>query len=319
MCDTTTDQACRTGLAQHTKDIFVLTHVPLRTNLSAAAKDIVSGWTVKNPRAIAITRDPIPLPPHITADDIPGMLAKREPLAFTIQRKVSYMGSTEARITTAVASVEIWRGGNFYVLNYVLCAFVLTFLSFVVYLMDETEVSNRTALALTIIVALNVFQIILNVEIPKTNYLTPLHTFYLVSVLLCAVAAAQSMAMYRIQISYDKTIKEIKKKKRSARAKESESKKSEDGADKVEGPESSVVYPEAFVDGENAKTACDKSGSKEAEEQVDVTKHGRLLKVQHWILTYFDRVCFVVVGIFYVIFSLAVVMVPRDPVIESSY
>ena len=30
------------------------------------------------------------------------------------------------------------------------------------------------------------------------SYLTPLHTFYLVSVLLCAFAAAQSMVMYKV-------------------------------------------------------------------------------------------------------------------------
>lgn len=88
---------------------------------------------------------------------------------------------------------------------------------------------------------------------------------------------------------------------------------------KIKGPESAAVHPEGFAKAKDLQSVSDQPVPKADDQKVDVTKHGRMLRFQHWVLTYFDRCCFLVIGIFYIIFSLVVVMVPRDPVIESAY
>jgi len=302
---------------------------PVRTVQSSSeteckdeCKDVVSGWSVTGSSGSTITTDPVPLPHHIKIEDLPAMLERKEPLAFSIQKKIYSAQSTEAHITTALAIIVISRAGEFYVLNYVICAYVLTLLSFFVYQMDESEVSNRTGLALTIIVALNVFQIILNVEIPKTAYLTPMHTYYLVSVLLCAFAGFQSMLMYKVQLSFNAKVAAILKKECIAEDKKNEtetkglpgpratSPKNTLRLRVKSGPDSAMVHPADFVssDLKDHSAAESKSEPKDDcdddEPKVDFNKHGFTLKAQNWVLTYLDQIFFATNVVGYTLFTI---------------
>ena len=96
-----------------------------------------------------------------------------------------------------------------------------------------------------------------------------------------------------------------------------ESKDSEEDASKSDGPQSSVVHPEeeplADQTPQKKKIVSPKTRAarvKKDQKEIDITKHGRTLIVQHWFLTYFDRICFVINCIFYIIFSFSVVVVP---------
>ena len=72
-------------------------------------------------------------------------------------------------------SVRVGRTTRFYMLNYVLIVTTLTGMSWVVFVLPSSQLSNRCTISLTLILALNVFQLIINDSTPKTNYLSPMH------------------------------------------------------------------------------------------------------------------------------------------------
>ena len=52
---------------------------------------------------------------------------------------------------------------------------LLTALSWITFIMDPSDLSDRCGISLTLLLALNVFQLILSELMPKTGYLTPMH------------------------------------------------------------------------------------------------------------------------------------------------
>ena len=52
---------------------------------------------------------------------------------------------------------------------------LLTALSWITFVMDPSDLNDRCGISLTLLLALNVFQLILSELMPKTGYLTPMH------------------------------------------------------------------------------------------------------------------------------------------------
>jgi hypothetical protein len=93
-------------------------------------------------------------------------------------------------------TVRVGRTTRFYMLNYVLIVTTLTAMSWVVFVLPPTQLSNRCTISLTLILALNVFQLIINDSTPKTNYLSPMHEFIISSTFFVVLTALESVAVH---------------------------------------------------------------------------------------------------------------------------
>ena len=71
-----------------------------------------------------------------------------------------------------------------------------TAISWVAFLLPPTELSNRCSISLTLILALNVFQLIINESTPKTDYLTPMHEFIITSTFMVVGVALESVLVH---------------------------------------------------------------------------------------------------------------------------
>jgi hypothetical protein len=69
-------------------------------------------------------------------------------------------------------------------------------MSWVTFLLSPTELSNRCSISLTLILALNVFQLLINESTPKTDYLTPMHEFIITSTFMVVCAALESVLVH---------------------------------------------------------------------------------------------------------------------------
>eukprot|EP00232_Nephroselmis_pyriformis_P005696 CAMPEP_0182903706 /NCGR_PEP_ID=MMETSP0034_2-20130328/31514_1 /TAXON_ID=156128 /ORGANISM="Nephroselmis pyriformis, Strain CCMP717" /LENGTH=563 /DNA_ID=CAMNT_0025038667 /DNA_START=254 /DNA_END=1945 /DNA_ORIENTATION=- len=98
--------------------------------------------------------------------------------------------------STVEVVLEVQRVKAFYVANYVVLIVVLTALSWTVFIVQPSDLADRCQIALALVLALNVYQLILNDTMPKTPYLTPMHeyiigsTFFIVSTCLESVLVA---------------------------------------------------------------------------------------------------------------------------------
>lgn len=90
-------------------------------------------------------------------------------------------------------------------LNYVTVVMLLTAISWLTFYLDPIDLSGRSGVALTLLLAVGVFQLILNETMPQTGYLTPMHSFILVSTLFVAMVAVESLVVYKLKL-YEQAI-----------------------------------------------------------------------------------------------------------------
>ena len=64
------------------------------------------------------------------------------------------------------------------------------------FFLSPADLNDRATLSLTIILALNVFQLIMNDSMPETGYLTPLSQFIIASTFFAAFATVESVTVY---------------------------------------------------------------------------------------------------------------------------
>ena len=76
---------------------------------------------------------------------------------------------------------------------------VLTALSWVVFFVDATDLSDRVSFVMGLLIALNVFQLILVNIMPVTSYLTPMHELIIVSLFYTVLAAVESVIVHQLQ------------------------------------------------------------------------------------------------------------------------
>jgi hypothetical protein len=158
-------------------------------------KDIISGWTLAE---AAATEHPTIILNWNTLSGTEG------PMREYLDGMVTYYRDTmgvemdidESSTTSAVTcDIVVRRTTVFYMINYILVVILLTSLSWVVFIMDRADLAGRAGMSLTLLLALNVFQLILSELMPKTGYLTPMHEFVIVSTFFTVAAAFESVVV----------------------------------------------------------------------------------------------------------------------------
>lgn len=118
-----------------------------------------------------------------------------------------------------VTEILVERVTSYYMLNFTLVVGLLTVMSWVSFFLSATDLNDRATLSLTIILALNVFQLIMNDSMPKTGYLTPLTQFIIGSTFFAAFATVESVAVFilnRRTVTREEVIQKFRSRTQSA-------------------------------------------------------------------------------------------------------
>ncbi|GMI01358.1 hypothetical protein TrLO_g1137 [Triparma laevis f. longispina] len=113
-----------------------------------------------------------------------------------------FQGDTEANMesyqqwSTLTFSVTVDRIPTFYMANFVLVLTLLVVVSFFSLILDKAKLDSRLSLTLTVILGLNVYQIVIIDNMPATGYLTRMHTFCLNSTLIVVSVALENLLVY---------------------------------------------------------------------------------------------------------------------------
>ena len=100
------------------------------------------------------------------------------------------------KLSRITLTIQIQRLPDFYVWNFVLVVVLLVFVAFFSFAMEKSALGDRLGLTLTIVLGLNVFQIVIIDNMPATGYLTNMHTFLLMSTILVLVVAVENLIVY---------------------------------------------------------------------------------------------------------------------------
>jgi hypothetical protein len=100
--------------------------------------------------------------------------------------------------TSGEYTIHVARKSQFFLINYVAVVFLLTAISWLTFVLEPSSLDERAGVTLTLLLAIGVFQLILNDTMPQTGYLTPMHTFILVSSFYVALALCESVVVYVI-------------------------------------------------------------------------------------------------------------------------
>lgn len=89
--------------------------------------------------------------------------------------------------------INVRRYCGYYLGNYVVLESVLVFLGWITFFMDPGGVDSRLGIALTLVLAINVFQIVLVENLPETGYLTDLSLFTICNTVLLSLIAIETI------------------------------------------------------------------------------------------------------------------------------
>jgi hypothetical protein len=116
-----------------------------------------------------------------------------------------------AAVSAVTCEVTVRRTTFFFMMNYIMVIILLTSLSWITFIIDPLDLSDRCGIPLTLLLALNVFQLILSELMPKTGYLTPMHAFVITSTFFTVFAAVESMASNLLHRRADRLAKAVNK------------------------------------------------------------------------------------------------------------
>jgi hypothetical protein len=72
-------------------------------------------------------------------------------------------------VSAVTCEITVRRTTVFYMLNYIMVVVLLTSLSWITFIMEPSDLSDRCGISLTLLLALNVFQLILSELMPKVG------------------------------------------------------------------------------------------------------------------------------------------------------
>lgn len=179
--------------------------LPERLKSRDDGKDLMSGWKIKSARAeeseylsidLMQLADSGPMREMIDNWLLGVKMSRPQQIKTDAQAREHLRQASTASMLTAYISVE--RVTVFYMINYVMVIVVLTALSWAVFFVDATDLSDRVSFVMGLLIALNVFQLILVNIMPVTSYLTPMHELIVVSLFYTVGAAAESVMVYQL-------------------------------------------------------------------------------------------------------------------------
>ena len=168
-------------------------------NSDNGGKDTLSGWNIDSTNAHEFE--------HIDFD-IPSLQGGGGAFDNYMNKimELNLPVEDSTRLSAAEFNIVISRKARYYYLNYVLIVALLTAVSWLTFFLDPAALDARAGVALTLLLAIGVFQLILNDTMPKTGYLTPMHVFVLVSTFWVVLVLVESLIV--CELSRRQAVKE---------------------------------------------------------------------------------------------------------------
>ena len=166
-----------------------------------STSESISGWKVKEVRGYEIGSGG-------TDALVAKMVGVSGSLFYSLYRNIKHsMGDdflrlidsevvTEHVVSYASCDMSIERNTKYYVYNFILMIMMFTVLSWSCFFIRVEELHDRCMLGVTIVLALNVYQLIINDQMPKTNYVNPMSRFVIVSVGMVAFSIVESIVVF---------------------------------------------------------------------------------------------------------------------------
>jgi len=101
--------------------------------------------------------------------------------------------SAAEALSSSAFEINVRRYCGYYLGNYVVLESVLVFLGWITFFMAPDGMDSRLGIALTLVLAINVFQIVLVENLPETGYLTDLSLFTICNTVLLALIAIETV------------------------------------------------------------------------------------------------------------------------------
>ena len=156
--------------------------------------DIISGWAIRG-----VTAAQIRIEPGIE-------LSRRDVIVQTTSPATNYyslVATLPALQTIQDASavevrLTIKRKASFYEWNYTMLIHICVILSWATFLIDIRSYDIRVQNSLTLVLALNVLQLVLSDKLPVTGYMTRMHSFVVFATFFVFSTAIESVILHRI-------------------------------------------------------------------------------------------------------------------------
>ena len=161
----------------------------------------MSGWTLESvtatESALAYEYDALALwntnSPLQDIIDLIALSLNRDPHMLKAQVRSNVDRKIVSRVNCDIA---IKRNSTFYVMNYIVTIAIFTILSLCSFFIDQNDIQDRCATSLTVILAINVYQLILNDNMPETGYLTRMVIFIFVSTTFVSFTIIEAILVY---------------------------------------------------------------------------------------------------------------------------
>ena len=105
-------------------------------------------------------------------------------------------GNPRYEIPKSVFTIHLSRKINYYLFNYIILEIVLCILGLTSLFIPAESIDGRLGIGLTLVLAINVFQVVLVENMPTTGYLTDMHLFTFLNTVLLGAVCAESIIVY---------------------------------------------------------------------------------------------------------------------------
>ena len=107
-------------------------------------------------------------------------------------------------ISRVYCEINISRNTTFYIMNYIVTIAIFTMLSLCSFFIAQDGIHDRCGVSLTVILAINVYQLILNDNMPATGYLTRMVIFIFVSTTFVSFTIIEAIFVYISVVALEK-------------------------------------------------------------------------------------------------------------------
>ena len=105
-------------------------------------------------------------------------------------------GNPRHYVAQSTITIHLKRQVTYYLYNYIILEVVLCILGLTSLFIPAESIDGRLGIGLTLVLAINVFQVVLVENMPSTGYLTDMHAFTIYNTVLLAAVCGESIVVY---------------------------------------------------------------------------------------------------------------------------
>ena len=128
--------------------------------------------------------------------DVANVTSESRSKPFVESRDYSSSSDPRYSVAQATFTIHLKRQVTYYLYNYIILEIVLCVLGLTSLFIPAESIDGRLGIGLTLVLAINVFQVVLVENMPSTGYLTDMHAFTIYNTILLAGVCGESIIVY---------------------------------------------------------------------------------------------------------------------------